>query len=251
MAVATRAAAEVVLPDAQPTVDPTEIEAAALRLETAAPEDILRWTVERFGPSVAVSCSFGGPSGIVLVDMLARLALLDQVDVYVVDTGLLFDDTHVLRADVERRYGFTASVFAPALSLDAQAAAYGDALWTRDPNACCGMRRVAPNTEALHGRDAWVAGLRRDQSRTRADTPVVAWNARHSLVKVAPLASWTEAMIWDYVRRYDTPVNALHAEGYPSLGCTVCTTQTRAGEDLRAGRWRGSDKTECGLHWQI
>ena len=80
---------------------------------------------------------------------------------------------------------------------------------------------------------------------------MVAWNARHSLVKVAPLASWTEAMIWDYVRRYDTPVNALHAEGYPSLGCTVCTTQTRAGEDLRAGRWRGSDKTECGLHWQI
>ena len=113
------------------------------------------------------------------------------------------------------------------------------------------MRRVAPNTEALRGRDAWVAGLRRDQSRTRADTPVVGWNARHSLVKVAPLASWTEAMIWDYVRRYDTPVNALHAEGYPSLGCTVCTTQTRAGEDLRAGRWRGSDKTECGLHWQI
>ena len=107
MAVATRAAAEVVLPDAQPTVDPTEIEAAALRLETAAPEDILRWTVERFGPSVAVSCSFGGPSGIVLVDMLARLALLDQVDVYVVDTGLLFDETHALRANVERRYGFT------------------------------------------------------------------------------------------------------------------------------------------------
>ena len=160
MAVATRAVAALDLQDPQPTVEPDDIEGAALRLETAAPEDVLRWAVERFGPSVAVSCSFGGPSGIVLVDMLARLALLDQVDVYVVDTGLLFDETRALRADVERRYGFTATVFEPALSLDAQAAAYGDALWTRDPNACCGMRRVAPNTQALRGRNAWVAALR-------------------------------------------------------------------------------------------
>ena len=251
MALAAQAVADVELPDSQPTVDSAEIEAAALRLESAAPEDILRWTVERFGPDVAVSCSFGGPSGIVLVDMLARLALLDQVDVYVVDTRILFDETHALRAEVERRYDFTTTVFAPALSLEQQAAAYGDALWTRDPNACCAMRRVAPNREALSRRGAWVAGLRRDQSPTRANTPVVAWNDRHDLVKVAPLANWTEAMVWDYVRRYDIPVNALHAQGYPSLGCTPCTTPARDGEDLRAGRWRGSDKTECGLHWQI
>jgi phosphoadenosine phosphosulfate reductase len=228
-----------------------DVAAAAQRLETAAPEDILRWTVDQFGPDVAISCSFGGPSGVVLVDMLARLGSLDDLAVYFIDTGLLFDETHALRIKIEQRYGFKAVRYEPLLNLEAQAATHGSALWTRDPDKCCGIRRVAPNMEALRERAAWVSGLRRDQSETRANTPVAAWNAQHDLVKVAPLATWTEEMVWEYVRRYDVPVNELHSTGYPSLGCTVCTTPIENGEHIRSGRWRDSDKMECGLHWQI
>lgn len=250
MAIAAQAS-PVATAASEPPLAPAEIDAAARQLESAAPEDVLRWTVKQFGPDIALSCSFGGPSGIVLVDMLARLGALDDVEVYFIDTGLLFDETHALRTKVEQRYGFKAVSYEPSLTLDAQAAMHGDALWTQDPDTCCGIRRVAPNLEALRERRAWVAGLRRDQSETRASTPVVAWNTRHDVLKVAPLATWTEEMVWDYVHRYDIPVNELHASGYPSLGCTVCTTRVDRGEHMRSGRWRGSDKTECGLHWQI
>jgi len=238
-------------PPGRMPADQDEIQTVAARLASAAPQDVLSWTVDRFAPLVAVSCSFGGPSGTVLIEMLARLGLLDQVKVYFIDTGLLFAESHTLRSKLERRYGFEAVRYEPAIDLQAQALQYGDELWSRDPDACCGIRRVAPNVEALRGQHAWVAGIRRDQSTSRANTPAVAWNARHEVVKVAPLATWTDAMVWDYVRRYDVPVNDLHADGYPSLGCTVCTTRVDDGEHLRSGRWRNSDKTECGLHWQI
>ena len=234
-----------------PATEDADLAAANRFLEDAAAEDVLSWTLDSYGPGVAFSCSFGGPSGIVILDMLARSGRLSEVEVYYLDTGLLFDETHQVRRELGRRYGFEAAVYVPSLSLDEQAAKHGDKLWEREPDVCCGIRRVLPNVEALSGKRAWITGIRRDQSSTRASTPVAQWDSRFGLAKVAPLATWSEEQIWDYIRRFDVPYNRLHDAGYPSLGCTVCTTAVDNGEDRRAGRWRGVDKLECGLHWRI
>ena len=231
---------------------PTDLEAPTRRFESLPPEAILGQVVAAFAPAIAVSCSFGGPTGLVMVDMLSRQGLLADVEVYYLDTGLLFDATHELRREVEQRYGFAATAYTPRLTLEEQAREHGDSLWERDPNACCAIRKVVPNAEALANKRAWVTGVRRDQSERRAHTPIIEWNERLGLAKVAPLATWSEVQVWEYVERFDVPVNRLHAEGYPSLGCnTVCTSRVANGEDLRAGRWRGTDKTECGLHYSI
>ena len=227
----------------------SDIAEIASQLEFASSEVVLREVVERFSPDVAMSCSFGGPSGLIMVDQLARMNLLDRVEVYYLDTGLLFAATHEARERIERQYGFEAIAYRPQLSLVQQASLHGNDLWDRDPDKCCGIRKVAPNAEALVGKSAWITGVRRDQSVGRVETPVLAWNARFRLVKVAPLRDWSEEKGWEYVRQHQVPYNALHEDGYPSLGCnTVCTVRPESGESLRAGRWRGHDKTECGLH---
>jgi phosphoadenosine phosphosulfate reductase len=226
-----------------------DLRRAAPRLQRLPAEEVLREVVQAYAPDVALSCSFGGPSGMVLVDMLARLDLLDDVEVYYLDTGLLFQATHEARERIERRYGFEATAYHAELSLSEQAARHGDALWGRDPNACCGIRKVGPNARALADKRAWITGVRRDQSAQRAATPVLEWDAKFGLVKVAPLSGWSEAEIWEYIQRHDVPYNRLHDEGYPSLGCdTRCTSRPLPGESLRSGRWRGLSKTECGLH---
>ncbi len=226
-----------------------DLRRAAPRLQRLPAEEVLREVVQAYAPDVALSCSFGGPSGMVLVDMLARLDLLDDVEVYYLDTGLLFQATHEVRERIERRYGLEATAYHAELSLAEQAARYGDSLWDRDPNACCGIRKVGPNARALADKRAWITGVRRDQSAQRAATPVLEWNAKSGLVKVAPLSGWTEAEVWEYIHRHDVPYNRLHDEGYPSLGCdTRCTSRPLPGESLRSGRWRGLSKTECGLH---
>ena len=129
--------------------------------------------------------------------------------------------------------------------MEEQAARFGDELWNRDPDACCGLRKVTPLQRALDGVDCWVAGVRRAQSSTRAGSPKFAWDERHGLWKAAPLADWSERDVWDYIARNDVPYNELHDQGYPSIGCTHCTKPASAG---REGRWAGQDKTECGLH---
>ena len=208
------------------------------RLQDLPAEEVLREVVRAYAPDVALSCSFGGPSGMVLVDMLARQDLLDDVEVYYLDTGLLFEAAHEVRDEIELRYGFEAMAYHPDLTLSEQAALYGDAL-----------RKVGPNARALADKRAWITGVRRDQSTQRAATPVIEWNAKFGLVKVAPLSGWTQTEIWDYIRRHDVPYNRLHDEGYPSLGCnTRCTSRPLPGESMRSGRWRGMSKTECGLH---
>ena len=129
-------------------------------------------------------------------------------------------------------------------SLGRQAAAHGDALWSRSPDLCCAIRKVAPLARALAGLDGWITGVRRDQSPTRAATPKLAWDERHELWKASPLADWSDDDVWTYVREHELPVNPLHERGYASIGCTHCTLPG----DGREGRWAGDDKTECGLH---
>lgn len=215
-------------------------------LETAHPRQIMAWALDNFHPEIALACSFGGVSGMVLLDMAMKSDR--SVPVFYVDTGFLFTETHALKDEAARRYGFLPLAFRPDLSAGQQAVLHGPELWKDDPDLCCEIRKVAPNERALEGRRAWITGLRRDQGETRRDVAIAAWDTRFNLVKINPLAAWTEDDVWNYVRENDVPYNDLHDRGYPSIGCTHCTRAVRPGEDPRAGRWSGGDKVECGIH---
>lgn len=201
--------------------------------------------LERYRGKIALACSFGGPSGMVLLDLV--VARDRSVPIYYLDTGLLFDETYALVERVRERYGIEPIAVRPELTVAQQAARYGEALWARDPDACCALRKVEPQRAFLATFEAWITGIRRDGSASRASVATEARDA-HGLAKIAPLADWTSADVWSYVLAHDVPYNPLNDRGYPSLGCTHCTRAIAPGEDPRAGRWSGFDKLECGLH---
>lgn len=223
-----------------------ELARIAQDLEGRPAQDILAWALEAYHSRITLACSFGGPTGMVLLDMVMRLD--PAVPVFYLDTGLLFPETYALVEEAATRYGIAPLAVHPSLSVKRQAEEYGEALWARDPDRCCELRKVLPQREALSGYDAWITGLRRDQASTRGATPIISWDEKFGLVKVCPLATWTERDVWQYIAANNVPRNKLHEHGYPSLGCTYCTRPIGPGEDLRAGRWSGFDKTECGLH---
>jgi phosphoadenylyl-sulfate reductase (thioredoxin) len=187
-----------------------------------------------------------GPEGGVLVDLVGVHAL--PIDIFTVDTGLLFPETYELWRRLERRYGLRIRAVRPRLGVEAQAEGWGPRLWERRPSQCCALRKMEPLTRALEGYDAWITAIRRDQTPERASARVVEWEPRHGVIKINPLAGWAAADVWSYLRANDVPYNPLHDRGYPSIGCRPCTTPVIAGEPERAGRWRGHTKTECGLH---
>jgi phosphoadenosine phosphosulfate reductase len=170
------------------------------------------------------------------------------VDVFTLDTGLLFPETYALWRRLEERYAMRIRAVRPALDLGAQAARHGEALWERQPGRCCHIRKVLPLAAALRGHEAWISAIRADQTPDRASARVVESDPRFGLVKVNPLLAWSSEDVWGYLRGHDVPTNPLHERGYPSIGCGPCTSPVRAGEDPRAGRWRGRSQTECGLH---
>ncbi|HEY8394494.1 MAG TPA: phosphoadenylyl-sulfate reductase [Thermaerobacter sp.] len=228
-------------------LSPQELERWAGRLETAAPEEILAWALERFSGRLALACSFQAED-VVLVDMLHRLGGLDQVTVFYLETGLHFPETHATRQRVARRYGVEPVAVTPALTLEEQATRYGDRLWARDPDLCCRLRKVEPLWRFLQGFSAWITGIRREQTPARAGARVVEADRRFGLVKVNPLVRWKRDEVWAYVQHHGVPYNPLHDRGYPSIGCAPCTRPVAPGQDPRAGRWGGFQKTECGLH---
>lgn len=215
-------------------------------LEGKEPLDIVRFAVEHFQPGLTLACSFGGPSGMVLLDM--AMSIDPTVEVFYLDTDFLFPETYALRDACERKYNFKSIGYKSLITVSEQAQKYGDALWARDPDACCALRKVEPNQRALVGKTAWISGIRRDQSETRRDIKIVEWDDKFGLVKLNPLANWTEDQVWDYIRDNRVPYNLLHEQNYPSIGCTNCTKPVAPGEDPRSGRWQGFDKTECGIH---
>jgi phosphoadenosine phosphosulfate reductase len=218
----------------------------ARAFEEATPQAILAWAVDVFRGRLALACSFGGPSGLVLLDMAMEID--KSIPVYYLDTGLLFPETYEHIGVIAQRYGITPRAVHPAQTLEEQAQEYGPALWERDPDRCCNLRKVQPQRAFLKNFDAWISGVRRDQSTTRRALDIVGWDRKFDLVKINPLAGWTEEMVWTYIRVHDIPYNTLHDRGYPSIGCVTCTQAVNPGEDARAGRWRGFAKTECGLH---
>jgi phosphoadenosine phosphosulfate reductase len=208
--------------------------------EAMPPEELLGYVVDRFGDRVALACSFQKEES-VLLDMLVGIE--SRARVFALDTHVLFPETYDVWRAVEKRYGIKVEVY-EGPSLGRQAATHGDALWERNPNLCCAIRKVEPLGRALADLDCWITGLRRDQSESRATAPKLGWDESHELWKASPLAGWSDADVRGYVAERDLPVNALHDRGYASIGCTHCT---RPGEG-REGRWAGTGKTECGLH---
>jgi phosphoadenosine phosphosulfate reductase len=222
-----------------------EARRSGILAESWPAEEVLAWGAERFAPRITLATGFG-VEGCVIIDMIARLDL--PIDLFTLDTGLLFPETYSLWKTLESHYGVTIRAVRPAETVDEQARTLGAALWEREPERCCARRKVMPLTDTLSGFDAWVTAIRRDQSTTRAAARAIEWDDQFELVKVNPLIRWTKAEVWSYVRRQGVPYNPLHDRGYPSIGCAPCTSPVGDGEDERAGRWRGIDKTECGLH---
>lgn len=213
-----------------------DIAAAARALEGEQPAEILGWAVQHL-PRITFATGFGA-EGCVVIDVIARAKL--PIDIFTLDTGVLFPETYALWKALEARYGIAIRAVKPERIEDAH--------WTRDADACCDVRKVRPLRAALAGYDAWVTAIRRDQTPERATAAIVERDPKFGLVKLNPLATWTHDDVWGYLYANDVPYNALHERGYPSIGCQPCTSPVVPGENLRAGRWRGSAKKECGLH---
>jgi phosphoadenosine phosphosulfate reductase len=232
------------MPDVQ-HYDAETLERLSAELEGKQPEEVLRWAVREFQPGLSLACSFGGPTGMVLLDMIMKID--PTVEVFYLDTDFLFPETYHLREVCERKYGFKTIGVKSLLTPAAQAEQHGEALWLSNPDLCCQLRKVEPNERALAGKTAWIAGMRRDQSKARSHIQIVDWDTKFDLVKISPLAAWDDKQVWSYIMANDVPYNELHDRNYPSIGCTYCTQPVKPGDDPRSGRWAGQDKTECGI----
>lgn len=213
--------------------------------ESWTAEQVLAWAFRSFGQRVAMSSAFG-VEGMVLIDMASRVR--KDFRLFTVDTELLFPETYTLMDKIEERYGITIERVFPLLSPEVQERLHGAALWSRDPDQCCNLRKVEPLRRKLRELDAWITSIRREQTSARAAARKIEWDEKFGLVKINPIADWTAKQVWRYVHDHQVPYNSLHDQGYPSIGCTHCTRAIRPGEDARAGRWSGFAKTECGLH---
>ena len=222
-----------------------EIDQQQIQAESWSAAELVKYALEQFSPKVAIASSFGA-EGVVLIHLAAQAR--PDFRVFTLDTDFLFPETYALIDAIEQHYRIKVERTRPRLEPDEQAREFGEALWSREPDKCCNIRKVEPLTKKLGELDAWITGIRRDQAPTRANARKLEWDAKFGLTKINPLADWKWEQVWDYIRSHSIPYNPLHDRGYPSIGCTYCTRPVRAGEDLRAGRWSGFQKTECGLH---
>ena len=213
--------------------------------EAWSAEDVLRWAAAEFGNAMEIASAFGA-EGIALLDMAA--GIFGDLRVFILDTGFLFPETLALIARVEQRYGIRVQRIIPGITPEQQAELYWPALWGRDPDLCCNLRKVEPLRRKLSGLRAWVTSIRREQTPARRHIGKVEWDSKFNLVKINPLAGWTGEMVWAYIRKHRLDYNPLHDRNYLSIGCTHCTRPVRIGEHQRAGRWPGFAKQECGLH---
>ncbi|MGG1396880.1 phosphoadenylyl-sulfate reductase [Bacillus salipaludis] len=215
--------------------------------ETKGARAVLEWAYQNYSEDKIVYASSFGAEAIVLIDLIQQV----KPDAHIVflDTGLHFPETYDVIDKIEARFpSLKIERKQPALNLDEQREQYGSALWKKDPNLCCQIRKVIPLRETLTTKEAWISGLRREQSPTRKDTQFLNKDEKFENIKICPLIHWTWDEVWAYIREKDLPYNQLHDQNYPSIGCFPCTQPVAADGDSRAGRWSGSGKTECGLH---
>jgi phosphoadenosine phosphosulfate reductase len=216
---------------------------AADALADASADAVLAWAAAEFGPRLAVTSSMADG---VLPHLVSQH--LPGVDVLFLDTGYHFAETIGTRDRVAWELDVRVVNVTASRSVEDQDAFLGPRLHDRDPATCCRLRKVEPLARALAAYEAWVTGVRRDETTHRAATPLISWDERNQVVKIAPLAAWSEDDVLDYAERHQVPANPLLAEGYPSIGCAPCTRPVAPGHDPRSGRWAGFAKTECGLH---
>jgi phosphoadenosine phosphosulfate reductase len=218
-------------------------ERGAAELDGADAAALLRWTDENFGTSWVVASSM---QDAVLIELAVKVK--PGVDVAFLDTGYHFAETIGTRDAIQARYDVNILNIIPDRTVAEQDALLGKELFARDPNECCRLRKVVPLSKTLREYSAWVTGLRRVDAPTRANAPVIGFDEAFHVVKVNPLAAWTDQDMQNYIDAHDIVVNPLVYEGYPSIGCQPCTVKTKPGADPRSGRWQGLGKTECGLH---
>lgn len=208
---------------------------------------LLEWAYSTYAEEEIVYASSFGAEAIVLIDLIQQIK--PDAQIVFLDTGLHFPETYEVIDQIEARFpSLHIERKQPALSLGEQAEQLGAALWLRDPNQCCSIRKVMPLQETLAQKKAWISGLRREQSPTRANTQFINRDDKFKNVKICPLIYWTWEDVWAYIRERDLPYNTLHDHHYPSIGCSPCTQPAVTDGDSRQGRWMGSGKTECGLH---
>ncbi|WP_409272096.1 phosphoadenylyl-sulfate reductase [Neobacillus sp. SCS-31] len=229
------------------TYDTWEEDKAGLVLEKLTDTmDVLKWAYREYGDEIVYACSFGA-EGIVMLDLISKVN--KQAAVLFLDTGLHFAETYELIDKIKEKYpGFKLNIVKPDISLSEQEALYGQELWKCDPNLCCKIRKVEPLVRELATVKAWISGLRREQSETRKRVQYINKDERFKNIKICPLIHWKWEDIWNYIRLNSLPYNPLHDRQYPSIGCQPCTHPVKEGDDLRAGRWANTGKTECGLH---
>lgn len=208
--------------------------------------DVLKWAYSCYGTEIVYACSFGA-EGMVLLDLISKVN--KKARVIFLDTSLHFKETYELIEKVRNKYPeLKIELVKPELNLEQQKEKHGDALWKRNPTLCCQIRKVDPLAKQLADVKAWITGLRREQSPTRARFNFINKDEKFKKIKICPLIDWKESEIWMYINLHKLPYNKLHDHGYPSIGCEKCTFPVTAGDHNRAGRWAGNEKTECGLH---
>jgi phosphoadenosine phosphosulfate reductase len=222
-----------------------EITAVQSTAESWNPRRVLAWAFDTFGNDVAISSAFGA-EGMVLIDMASQVH--KKFRLFTIDTEFLFPETYQLVDTIERKYEINIERVFSSLTPEEQEQVHGEALWVRDPDQCCNLRKVEPLRRKLKELSAWITSIRRDQTSSREHARKIEWDAKFGLVKINPIADWTSNQVWRYLLDHGVPYNSLHDRDYPSIGCTHCTRAVRPGEDSRSGRWPGIAKTECGLH---
>ncbi|MEK6646498.1 MAG: phosphoadenylyl-sulfate reductase [Candidatus Firestonebacteria bacterium] len=229
-----------------------EIEKYSKELENKSPEDVLKWSFDTFKDKVALASSFGAED-VVLTDMMVKIN--PSARIFTLDTGRLPQETYEVFEKTREKYKVNIEVYCPdTASLEKMTEEYGPDLFYKsieNRKLCCTKRKIEPLNRSLSKLDAWICGLRREQSVTRTKVEKVELDVSHNnMAKINPLADWTEKQVWDYIKANDVPYNALHNKNYPSIGCAPCTRAVKPGEDVRAGRWwwESPEQKECGLH---
>jgi phosphoadenosine phosphosulfate reductase len=222
-----------------------ELRGYSQALEGASPQEIIAWAVEKYFPKLTMATAFG-PEGLVIIHYLA--AVEPRTPVFNLDTGYQFPETLALREKILERYGIAVEYKRADTTVEQYEAQHGGPLYKTNSDQCCFDRKVTVLRQAAVGMNAWMSGIRRDQSTDRAGAPIVGWDKKFGLVKVSPLANWTKKDVWKLITEENIPYNPLHDQGYTSIGCWPCTRAVMFGEDERAGRWSGTAKVECGLH---
>jgi phosphoadenosine phosphosulfate reductase len=229
---------------------PEELREISDRFEDSWPDEVLRWAIDTYGSGLTMATAFGA-EGCVLMALLAQIEPHSRhVRVFNLETGYQFPETLELREQIKEKYGIEVEYVHASESVADMERRHGGPIYATHPDECCRIRKIVPLRQALRGHTAWISAIRRDQTPHRAKAGIVEWDAKFNLVKINPLANWSQRDVWTYISINEVPYNPLHDQGYPSIGCWPCTRAVQVGDDERSGRWSNIAKLECGIHLQ-